>query len=98
MFLGAGVASSLAQVTWPMIAPEHLRYSQYQLGLGARCVCVSVQGLGFRVLGFVVVWVLRTVAAWTGCKVCVCLFRVQGSGFRTLRTSWGWVQGVCLIV
>ena len=49
MFLGAGVASSLAQVTWPMIAPEHLRYSQYQLGLGARCVCVSVQGLGFRV-------------------------------------------------
>ena len=42
MFLGAGVASSLAQVTWPMIAPEHLRYSQYQLGLGARCVCVCV--------------------------------------------------------
>jgi membrane associated rhomboid family serine protease len=48
LYLGAGIASSLAQVAWPVVAPDHLRYSPYQLGLGARfvracaCVCVCV--------------------------------------------------------
>jgi hypothetical protein len=43
LYLGAGIASSLAQVAWPVVAPEHLRYSPYQLGLGARCVCVRAR-------------------------------------------------------
>ena len=43
LYLGAGIASSLAQVAWPVVAPDHLRYSPYQLGLGARCVCVCVR-------------------------------------------------------
>jgi len=41
LFLGAGVVSSIAQVAWPFVAPESLRYSQYQLGLGARSHSLS---------------------------------------------------------
>ena len=42
LFLGAGVVSSIAQVAWPFVAPESLRYSQYQLGLGARSHSLSL--------------------------------------------------------
>ncbi|EKX55360.1 hypothetical protein GUITHDRAFT_52711, partial [Guillardia theta CCMP2712] len=36
LYVGGGLVSSIFQVLWPRIAPEKVRYSPYQLGLGAR--------------------------------------------------------------
>ena len=40
LFVASGLVSSMAQVAWPLVAPPQSRYSQYQLGLGARSVCL----------------------------------------------------------
>ena len=58
MFVGAGVTASIVQVAWPRIAPAQLRYSEYQLGLGARCVFrrIVVCGCGVWVWCGGVVW------------------------------------------
>lgn len=46
LFVASGLVSSMAQVVWPLVAPRQSRYSQYQLGLGARQV--SATGALFR--------------------------------------------------
>jgi membrane associated rhomboid family serine protease len=50
LFLGAGTASSVAQVAWPHVAPEHLAYSQYELGLGASGAVNAV--VAYNILSF----------------------------------------------